>query len=250
MNPLTNFNVKAFCDAANELVRADEVERALNLLNNMPAWYRDFEPAEITSLRNEILAKLATPWDYKNNDTDHEIANVELMRGTLRYELIKADVQDLNDKGHIPHIIDYAPGEFWLPILLKKDGLSFTYDPIYLCDEAFEKTKHLYGELIKKDKSKSSRTIYVACEIIEQLANENEIKIEMLKHYGECDIVHVSTPKYSFDYQCMDWRERKLLGHLRAYTPKEFFDKVEGMFSKYKFTCFDSQILHARGVIS
>jgi hypothetical protein len=161
--------------------------------------------------------------------------------------LIHADVKFLNSRDKEPHVIDYAPGDFWLPILLKEDGLRFTYQPIYLSDKAFEKTKHLFEDRIRKEKMFNEPTIFVACEIIEHLPNENELKIEMLKAYGRCDIIHISTPKHSFDYECKDWRERKLLGHLRAYTPHEFFSKVQQIFSEYEdFDFYDSVILHAR----
>lgn len=248
MQELVNFKISAFIDAANELARADEVERALKILDNLPAYYRDNEPRSITVLRNEIMARIATAGDYKNNDTTDKIEDVSPMRETLRYQLLKGDVSYFNGKKQTPHIIDYAPGEFWVPILLKEDGLKFTYQPIYICDKAFEKTKHLFEDTMRKEKTFNEPTIFVAFEIIEHLHNENEIKIEMLKAYGRCDIIHVSTPKYSYDYECKDWRERSLLGHLRAYTPREFFDKVQQIFPEYEdFGFYDSVILHARG---
>lgn len=246
MNQLTDFNVDCFLACAKELVRADEIERALWLLSNLPAYYRDNQPVEVINLRNQILSRVATPGSYKLDDSNDIIPDCSNAKTLLRYQLIAYDVARLNNLSLVPHIVDYGPGEFWLPILLHQDGHQFTYQPIFLSDQAFDKTKHIYEAHLKLA-DKSAPTIYVACEIIEHLWNDVEIKTEMLRASGLCDIVHLSTPKYSFDYQRTTWDAAPIFGHLRAYTPDEFYLRARMIFGEYdNFTFYDSQILHTR----
>ena len=247
--PMINFNVKAFLVSAEELVRADEIERALWHLNNLPAYYRDNEPREITALRNEILERIATPSFYKDSDSSPHVPDMEPVKQTLRWQLLLKDVQELNKRGLTPHIVDYGPGEFWAPVLLAQASANFTYEPIGLSDVALNKMTPLFADHLCAPNPGQPK-IFLALEIIEHLWNENEIKIEMLKAQGPCDIVHVSTPKYAYDYNRLNWKACPVLGHLRAYTPEEFFTKIRMMFPEYSdFSLYDSQILHVRCIL-
>lgn len=230
-----------------ELARADEIERALSVPNLLPAYYRDNPPPEITKLANDIMAKIATIDFYKNTDFYPGIVDLDSVTKTLRYELLVKDVKRLNKMGFVPHIVDYGPGEFWVPICLNDLGLDYTYQPIVLNDVSFNKTKHLFDSKLRSKKT-GQPSIFLALEIIEHLWNENELKINMLQSAGFCDIVHVSTPKYAHNYDNLNWLSTGTLGHLRAYTPTEFFTKIQDMFKEYgDFTFYDSGILHARG---
>ncbi len=243
------FNVQPFLDAANILVTADEVERALHLLDNLPAQYRDNQPPEVIALRNEILARVATPVSYvtiENSygpdlDDKHDMG-----KNSLRGQMIVNDVKAWNDSGHAPHIVDFAPGEFWMPAMLKKRGLVFTYWPILLNKGALPKLKEQYADIIDPDPTDLEPFIYAAFEIIEHLWNPNDIKSESLRWKRQPDVVHISTPCYSFDQECMNWRSRDLLGHLRAYSPAELHGILAKLFPEYNQTLAISQILHSR----
>lgn len=247
---MKDFNIQCFLDAANELVRADEVEKALKLLEEfLPAYYRDHIPPEVIALRNEIMARIATPVSYvtiedsygPDLDDRHDMATI-----SLRGAMMCKDVKAYNDKGHSPHIVDFAPGEFWLPAMLKKKGLVFTYWPILLNKGALPKLKAHYADIIQNDPTDLEPFIYVAFEIIEHLWNANDIKSESLRWKRSPDVVHISTPMYSFDQGCMNWRSRDLLGHLRAYSPMELHGILHKLFPEYDQTLTASQIMHSR----
>ncbi len=250
---MKDFNIQCFLDAANELVRADEVEKALKLLEDfLPAYYRDNIPPEVIALRNEIMARIATPVSYvtiedsygPDLDDKHDMAAI-----SLRGAMMCKDVKEWNDKGHSPHIVDFAPGEFWLPAMLKKQGLVFTYWPILLNKGALPKLKEHYADGIQENPHEDEPFIYVAFEIIEHLHNANDIKSESLRWKRQPDVVHISTPCYSFDQSCMNWRSRDLLGHLRAYSPGELHGILHKLFPEYDQTLTISQILHSRLVL-
>ena len=231
------FNVHAFLDAANELVRLDEVERGLDLLDNLPAYYRDNPPEQVTRLRNEILARVCTPTTYAKMDVDNPTYDVDKgqMEQTLRGMLILAEVKWLNERGLKPRVIDLAPGEHWVKGILDKAKCSFYYETISL--KSFS---------VKPIVDKDVPIIFLALELIEHLWNEKDLKIESLKCSRLPDIIHISTPQYAFDPNCPDWRVRPDLGHLRAYTPREFQDVVAKHFPEYHMLFYSSDVMQVR----
>lgn len=249
------FDVKPFIDAANILVAADEPLRAIQLLDNLPGYYRDFIPKEVIELKKSIYALLATPAFYQSNPYD-QLVRVEkstaALENTLRGMCIWDDVQFYNKQNITPHIIDLGPGEYWLPIGLWKKRALFTYQAIGLCSKAHEKAmeyiKQFYLDTPPKDRPK----IFIACELIEHLHHEEDIRVEFERINSDADIIHISTPLYTFDGRKaqIDWQKKGDLGHLRTYTPKEFFSVVTEIFPEYNWELKLSQVMHMRGVSS
>lgn len=242
-------------------MRADETIRALDLLSNLPAYYRDHVPQEVIGLRREVQKRLASASFYATS-ADYELSapaeNYIGLQQTLRGQLIIQEIKLLNDKGYIPHIIDHGPGEYWLPRLLKHFQRLFTYEPIYVNHPSFVHYKQYFEkELVQIRKEKEAKTpddlqrpvIFFAGEIIEHLWREDEIRWEMERSVGLADIVHISTPTYTFDWPCTDWKVKKDLGHLRAYTPSEFDSTIKKMFPEYEVTSLMTAILHARCIL-
>ena len=121
---MKDFNLQCFIDAANELVRSDETIRALNLLDNLPAYYRDFKPKEVLKLKNEILHRIATPAVYSESNCDRNIDDVDRngTSKTLRAQLLRIELEWLNKENLKPHVVDLGPGEYWLPFELKRSA--------------------------------------------------------------------------------------------------------------------------------
>lgn len=244
---MVEFKLDAFLTAASELVRADEAERALWLLDNLPAYYRDHQPEEALELKREILKRIATPRSYIASDKDMHLEpeyHVNMDR-SLRGQLLVQEVIWLNEAGFVPHIVDCGPGEYWLPMLLNRKECKFTYQPVYLNEMAYQKAKSVIPNFAPNPGNQP--VIFVACEIIEHLWREEDLRTEMLYHADLADIVHVSTPKYTFGHNYTEWREtKKTIEHLRSYTPNEFANKVVYMFPEYKCQYMDSEIMHMR----
>lgn len=247
------FDIKPFIDAANILVAADEPMRALQLLDNLPAYYRDHYPIAAQELKRKIYSLLATPAFYATNPYDQlvRVDNAhEVVKNTLRGNLIQKDLEAFNEKNQSPHIIDLGPGEYWLPIGLKKLGFKFTYQDIGLCNNAKLLARPHLEEEMRDKRDAQSPVIFVACEIIEHLHHEADIRVDLERTGHTPDIIHISTPRYTFDGRAsqLDWQKKGDLGHLRTYTPREFHSVVTKMFPEYTFNLYDSQIMHLRGV--
>lgn len=251
MLPIKDFNLQCFIDAINELARSDEIERALWLCDNLPAYYRDHRPQEITDLKNKIISRISTavrysedPGHLKELRTNGFFINGEM---TLRGTLIKKDVAWFNKQGIIPHVVDLGPGNFWVPAMLHYHKYQFTYQPLGVHPECLKEAREVLK--FNENKIEWSPVIFLACEIIEHLWNEQEIKSNMLHYVGWPDIAHISTPKYTFGFNLgKDWyNQTDELGHLRAYTPSDFQKVVINMFGVNYQPCFyDSVVMHLR----
>lgn len=255
MKEMVNFNLQAFIDAANELVRADEVANALWLLEKgIPAWYRDHPPQEVLDLKHEIYKRIATPSFYAT-DAGSELdthPNVHLlMKQSLRGDIVAKEVRHLNSLKYRPGFYDFGPGEFWTPKLLISENLLFDYQPVWVNHPSYKHYLKDFESVLNKP-SPAEPKIFWACEIIEHMWKEDELRYEMQRNIGMADLIHFSTPAYTFDTECVDWKaSKKDLGHLRAYTPMEFFLTITKLFPEYDLTLFGHKDihLHVRGVL-
>lgn len=253
MNPIVNFDLQCFIKAAEELLRADETIRALNLLDNLPAYYRQNIPLEVHNLKRDIMSRIATASFYATSmgyelsapdDTHLKVAN------TLRGQLLLRDIKEMNEKDMMPHLLDMAPGEYSFVRMLQHNLCKFTYQASYVNHPSHMKYRKHFEEIeVEKAQYEDRPKIYFAGEIIEHLWQEDELRYEMERKIGLADVIHVSTPNMTFDYLCTDWRIKGDLGHLRAYTPNEFAITMHKMFPEYEQQIFISPILHARMVL-
>ena len=250
---IENFDVSMWTKLANFLTAYDEPLMALEILNKLPAYYRDNVPAEIIELKTKIRKNLATPTFYANN-IEHAIAtpeeSVSFIQGTLRGKLVFEEVKGLNDKGFYPHIFELAPGPYCLPIGLKRLGLSFSYNAKSLNPETMGLARAELGSMWSdRPPSTSQKNIFIAFEIIEHLHYPEDIAAEYYRYGMKADFIHLSTPLYTFDGRAssINW-EDKDLGHLRTYTPDEFVKSVLPMFpNDFSWQLHKAPVMHLRG---
>ncbi len=242
-----SFKPKPFIEAAEMLLAADETLMALKLLDMLPMFYQDHPPKEILALKREIMAKVATATFYAQHrgcELDFTDEQCMTYSGTLRNQLIAQDLKVLNASGVTPHLWDMGPGESALPLLLQKGGYTFTYDQVYLNEPTRQATNHRF-EYLRKEPMEGAPVIWVATEIIEHLHCEQEIRFEIEQRCVP-DIIHISTPLYTFAEEVTDWRKIGWLGHLRTYSPQSFQDVIKKMFPEYVYAYYHSQVQHIR----
>lgn len=254
-----DFDVRPFLEAAGQLCVADEYYRALQLINNLPAFYRDNEPSEVTEMRQAIWRGLMTAQDYMLNVKDDMIDAVRakgIVTSTLRGLTVLQDIQRFNKDNLVPHLIDMGPGEFWLSIGLKEMGCKFTYQSFSLHPDVAKKAKDVLGEEIWRQENVTrgqQPILFNACEIIEHLVDTTEIFQVYCKAGGYADLMYMSTPLYTYGLGTPDWWELKYkgqLGHVRAYTPKEFGAEASRLFPTHNIGLKISNdgIMFVRGV--
>lgn len=233
-------NLQAYLDAANCLVNHDEIFRAIHLLDNLPGEYRDYPPKEVISLKREILQRVTSSDFLVHSAPGFKVDKNQAMETTLRGNLLLRDVSELNQKGVTPHIVDFGPGEYWAYFMLERLNCKFSYKAISITQTAKEAVR----EHVKQE-DLGGPIIFVACEIIEHLFDEREILIEYMRQPRPAEIMHFSTPKYTFMVH-ENWRNQENMGHIRTYTPYEFGSVIAKMFPDYTAAFYDSKVMHLR----
>jgi hypothetical protein len=214
-----HFDVERFLDAVEDMINADEVERALLMLDNMPAYYRDHVPERAAEIRQSLHRQLWTPVQYAGI---YEGVIPDCWPG--RAQVLEGLVRQLNSEGKAPHVMELAPGSGFIEAGLRERGLTCSYESLGL-------------DKRKEPGDVSGPAIFVAFEIIEHLSNEWEIYQNYLKFNREAEHILLSTPLYTCAGGMSGWRERPL-GHLRTYTPLEFQQKAQAMFKGYQWKAF------------
>jgi len=215
------FNLDQYLSCVEQMISADEVEKAFWMLNNLPGWYRDHEPNAVTQLRKHLHKQLFTPIDYAKVNaahvfqgySDQEISDfVFSMPRALAVKNLVASLEQ-------PHIVEYGPGSYFIPYGLRSSGLKFSYfgEGLNIADthNAAVALQDVWSHRPNK------ANIFVCFEVIEHLHQPAEIYQYSLKHETGFDYICLSTPLYSWNGGNPQWHT-SALGHLRTYTPAEF----------------------------
>lgn len=225
------FNLERYLDSVDDMINADEVERAQWMLANLPGWYRDHVPERVKQMRERLHRQMFTPVQYKGLYKNVNLDMTNELHWPGRAQVTENIVKAMNEKSVTPNIMEFAPGSFWLPHGLTQKGLQFGYESLGLDDD--------HPELKPVD----GPNIFIAFEIIEHLANEWEIYQNYLKFNKPAQTILLSTPLYTYGGGMDNWQTREL-GHLRTYTPKEFVAKAQEMFQGFTWEVFtDSTII-------
>lgn len=249
------FNVEQYLSSVEQMIIADEIDRALWMLDNMPGWYRDHPPEGAKAIRKRLLTKLYTTSDYIGaEDAIHVEKLISMTREEINrvymHELSRAKVtmnlcHDLNAKGITPHLFEIAPGQHWLPIGLKKNDIKFTYSDISLnSSRSSQVTEYLADSWAEG--SDSAAQIFICFELLEHLRFEAEIYQHFLKAALPFSHILLSTPKYTVKSASPHWHEADL-GHLRTYTPREFAQFATKHWPEFKWAITLDEIMVLSG---
>lgn len=248
-------NLDALLRYAEVLIASDEIEKAEWLLTRgMPGFYRDHPPKQVEALKKKLYGFLMDVADYAKAPDDIRLVNPEFAKSNIDYllrgRLMRDSMKALNEKGIVPHIHEMGPGEYWLPIGLKEHGFKFTYSCSFLSLKAFQKAYEHMRDFLVDEAPKDAPQIFVACEIIEHLRDENEIPHCMIKAGLDPIEIHLSTPYYTYGPGIPDWdseAKRGFGGHLRTYTPTEFLMTASRLFPRYQWHYYGDVVQSAVG---
>ncbi len=224
------------------LIRHDEMDRALLVLENIPAQYRMEPPDNLKQLKGDILAASFTSYRYSICEVDAKCQEelpddmlIQFMDMHIRTRLLRDQVKMMNENGIAPHIVDFGPGPYHMPRALMKMGMDFTYWDLPLNHESKKKALPKLEPILNPDRGMKVATIFLGLEIIEHLHHEEDLAIEAIRNCGRWpEIVMLSTPYCTFRVlpDDLDWRKFQLQ-HLRAYTPEEFQRAAKRIFPPY-----------------
>jgi len=233
------FNLDVYLQAVDMMINSEEIAFAFKMLNQLPGWYRDNEPKEVTEMRKALYRQLYTNKDYAKN-TSYKFLNgaQEFDLAWPRSHAILEIVQGYNNAQIKPHIFDLGAGNFYLPLGLKERGCDFTYKSVDLSDDRLDEIK----QKVDWQENATSPTIFVACEIIEHLWNPEDLTHYAAQLESEPEWIILSTPKYNFAGSMPNWETREL-GHIKTFTPKDFNMEAQRLFPKYDFKYCEGHVM-------
>lgn len=238
------FDPDNYLDLVEQMICADELERAFWMLDNMPGWFRTNVPSRAIELR-ETLHKLIwnigsyvgdeaecyeASLNYQKNlhpDQDWDGLGLGAMidigfcnpRGKITIDVIR----DLNQKGMTPFIWEMGSANFWLPYGLHTKGCKFTYCGSTINQAAMNDHRPRLEALgVWQDRPTEGQTeIFVCFETIEHLWREADIIHQYHRFGAKADYILMSTPLGTLLGGVNDYHRE--LGHLRTYTPTDLF---------------------------
>jgi hypothetical protein len=244
-SPQFPFNLAAWTEILEGLVQSEDTNLALEILDRMlPSYYRANKPQALKDLERKIRASKYTVHDYAANREDalktpeHAKLSVQAI---LRFAILLDEIKKANEADVQPHLVDYGPGDYTLPLGLSSHSLKFTYNPIGLYDAARIDAKKLLEHVWCEHDVKDRPNWYVAYEIIEHLENEWELRQFVDRMNKLPERVCLSTPLYTYSAGNPTWRDKKI-PHLRTYTPDEFISICKKMFPEYNLKYISSEV--------
>lgn len=236
------FDINHWLTVVEEYITCDEVERALWLLDNPPAWYRDHYPMRAKEMRDRLLTQFFTATDYSKDPVPDSVIGA-MDHDIPRGEVVAKYVKELNDHDLVLNIRECAPGNYWLPFVLERQGLRFTYFGASLDPDLQRRAAEKLGDKFTEKPLAGCPLAFVCFEMLEHLHNPVEIYQSYLKTTrGLADRIFLSTPKYTFGGGMGNWFE-SALGHLRAYTPSEFHKFAAQYWPEFKWTMYDGHVM-------
>lgn len=229
-----------------QMIQADEIQIALKMLEDVPGYYRDNYPKELTEIRNNLYRQMYDQFDYANDPGEAGWKREDVEAQCLtdytfpRANILFDEIKRLNSESKVPWICELSASHGWLPIGFQKKGAEFYYFAKNLNLPALNRIKewlepHRWVETPEKAWTK----ILVFYEALEHMNTPSDLEQAAKKVGEEYDQIYLSTPKYTLWGGLPDWSTRRI-GHVRTWTPKEFLEFSSKSFPGYAWSFCDS----------
>jgi len=245
----THFDVEHALEFIRQLVSADEVITALDILENkFPAYYRDHPTTSMILCKENIYKKIATVQDYFLGESQRVVVQEILheYETTPRYKYVEQIVRGINDQQRVAYVCDFGPGQYWLPIGLNHNKFKFKYRPITITNDP---GPHFWPfiEMFHADKPEFNQPqIFVCFEVIEHLFHLGDVYNYYCRENLNAEHIVISTPKYSLGG---GWKRdhAEMIAHIRTFTPTEMIQYCARTWPAYRWQFIDGVQMMAHG---
>ncbi len=247
------WNLGDHVTAIEQLIKADELQMALQMLDMVPAWYRTNKPKELADIKNKLYRQCYDIFLYGNDD-DEASQTIEICeeqwRGAYcfpRAEIITTEIKRLNADGRAPWIFDLSCSHGNLPVGLMKMGVDFNYLGKSMNHRAAKKIETWLGEIWSSVPKEGQEKILVCTEALEHAWRPEDIVLAAHKLGIQFDQIFLSTPLGCLGGGLPNWETRPL-GHVRGWNEKEFFEFAENGFPGFTWSLYPaySMVLHGK----
>jgi hypothetical protein len=236
--------------AIEQLIRADELQMAIQMLDMVPGWWRDNYPKELTEIKKTIYRQTYDQIEYATDDEEADCPR-EMGEGQWtgdycypRAEVLETLIKSL--KPHIPWIYDLGCSHGNMPLGLIKAGIDFSYKGVGMNHRIVQKLKGWVGEKWSESPLETQPTILYCTEVLEHLMNPMDIVHSAFKIGVDFDSILLSVPMYCLGAGLPDWSTRRM-GHVRNWSPMEFQLFAMKNWPGYTWTLYKSNSMVLTG---
>lgn len=222
-------------EAVIQMIRADEIQIALEMCDKIPSWYLERYPKELTEIKNLLHQRCYNQFVYASDDEEagisREKAEGEITSGYMfpRGDVLITYLKTLTDA---PFIVDLGCSHGHTPMGLQKLGFNFNYLGLGMNYRAVQKIKEWLDPGVWQERpAAGQKTILVCFETIEHMADEGDLERGARKLGIEFDIIFLSVPYGTLGGGLFSWD--RPLGHLRTYNQKSFLSLADKTFPGY-----------------
>ncbi len=237
------WNLDTHIQAIVQMIRADELQMALQMLEMVPGWWRDNYPEELTQIKKTLYRQTYDQIEYA---TDDEEADCTRKMGESQWdspymfpraEIISNLVKSLFPR--TPWIFDLGCSHGNLPLGLIKSGHNFTYYGVGMNHRIIKKLEDWVGLHWRDRPGEGQPTILYNTEVLEHCMNPHDIVHSSYKVGVTWDYILLSVPMYCLGGGLPDWDTRRL-GHVRNWTPAELSEFANKSWPGYSWTLYKS----------
>jgi hypothetical protein len=246
------FDMNKHIEAIVQMIRADELQIALQMIDQVPAWYRENRDGRLENIRRTLYKNLYDQIEYASDDEEaectREFGEKQWDSGYMfpRANIILDLIQKLNYGGQggahpiKPWIFDLGCSHGNLPLGLMKCRLSFSYKGVGLNGRIVSKVKEWVGDYwadepsLYSDPFDRQSSILYCTEVIEHCMNPMDIVQSAYKVGVQWDYILLSVPLGCLGGGLENWDSRRL-GHVRGWTKQEFVEFADKNWPGYKW---------------
>lgn len=232
-------------EAVDQMIKADELQIALKMMDDIPGWYRDNYPEELSEMKAKLYQQTYDQAEYGTDDEEagceQEFGESQWTNGYMhpRAEIISEIMTKYNSENFHPWIYDLGCSHGNLPLGLMKSGFKFTYLGRGMNWRIEEKVKQWVYKHWQEKPAKGEPAILYCTEVLEHMFNPHDLIHSAYKVGVDFDQILLSTPLYTLGGGLPEWRNRRV-GHVRTWTPKEFQEFAIKAFPGYQWTYYHS----------
>lgn len=251
------WTVERHVEAVEQLIRADEIDLALQLCDMVPSFYRTPEryPKELSEIRQTVARQLYDQIEYANDDEEAECARAfgeaQWSSGYMypRAEILEREVDRLDDGNLGPWVFDLGCSHGNAPLGLIKLRKRFTYKGVGLNWRIVQKVREWCGDkwADAPDKTQGQHTILFCTEVLEHASRVEDIVTTALKEGVDWDVIILSVPLNTLGGGLPNYTDRRL-GHVRCFNEHELYAFASKHWPgrKWELTLADSQVIVGR----
>lgn len=216
--------------AIEQMIRADEVQIAIQMLDQIPAWYRQNKPKELEELRQKLYRQLYDQFEY-SNDPDERGYTLESVREQIksgymfpRLDVIDKVIDELNQKMLSPWIFEISPSHGNLVVALSDKSRMFNFFGKNMNHLATDRFKEWLKPAIWQEQPLPGQPKMLVCfEAIEHMHDPGDAVRAAGKMGYDWDYIFLSVPNGCLGGGLPNWDSRRV-GHIRGWNAHEFLE--------------------------